>query len=53
MEQQLNTANEAYPHTTNIQTGPFHGLFSGTIWVSPHQNKQIWILMKQETMGWQ
>jgi len=30
---------------------PFNGLFSRTTWVSRHQ-KPIWILMKQEIMGW-
>ena len=32
---------------------PFNGLFSTTTWVSRHHKfKPIWILMKQETMGW-
>jgi len=32
----------------------FNGLFSRTTWVSRHQKgKPIWILMKQEMMGWQ
>jgi len=34
---------------------PFNGLFSRTTWVSQHQKgkKPLWILMKQEMMGWQ
>jgi len=33
---------------------PFNGLFSRTTWVSRHQKgKPLWILMKQEMMGWQ
>jgi len=33
----------------------FNGLFSRTTWVSWHQkaDKPFWILMKQETIGWQ
>jgi len=43
------------PHThTHIHTHTFNGLFSRTIWVSQHQKgKPVWILMKQEMMGWQ
>jgi len=33
---------------------PFNGLFSRTNWVSRHQKgKPLWILLKQEMMGWQ
>jgi len=33
---------------------PFNGLCSRTTWISRHQKvKSIWILMKQEMMGWQ
>jgi len=33
---------------------PFNGLFSRTTWVSQHQKgKPFWILLEQETMGWQ
>jgi len=33
---------------------PFNGLFSRTTWVSQHQKvKPLWILMKQDMMGWQ
>ena len=33
---------------------PFNSLFSRTTWVSRHQKgKPFWILLEQETMGWQ
>jgi len=33
---------------------PFNGLFSMTTWISRHQKgKPFWILLEQETMGWQ
>ena len=33
---------------------PFNGLFSRTTWVSRHQiGKPFWIILEQETMGWQ
>jgi len=33
---------------------PFNGLFSRTTWVSQHQKgKPFWILLQQETTGWQ
>jgi len=32
----------------------YHGLFSRTTWVSRHKkDKPFWILLEQETMGWQ
>jgi len=39
-----------------FKTHPFNGSFFRTTWVSPagtRKVKPIWILMKQETMGWQ
>jgi len=36
------------------QQHSFKGLFSRTLWVSPHWKvKPFWILMKQEMMQWQ
>jgi len=42
------------PRKYLLQLHPFNGLFPRTKWVSWHQKgKLFWILMKQETMGWQ
>ena len=54
--------NNQLSHTCTMQTRlttllllhPFNGLFSRTTWVSWHQKgKPFWILLEQETMGWQ
>jgi len=40
--------------TTTLLLHQFIGLFSRTTWVSWHQkSKPFWILLEQETMGWQ
>jgi len=37
-----------------MELHPFSGLFSRATWVSRHQKgKPLWILLEQETMGWQ
>ena len=39
---------------THKHTHTFISLFSRTTWVNRHQKgKPFWILLKQETMGWQ